>query len=101
MCLTDSAAAALWRLTGRTHDTAPVIADQLVRCGELHKPHLGALRALVAMHLLPAAARPAVRHIATSARRVVSGFPYDATPHPDLEARRLARRLLTAPAPSA
>ncbi|GGR33087.1 HEAT repeat domain-containing protein [Streptomyces netropsis] len=88
------AAAAIWRVTGRTHDTAPVIADQLARHGDLHDPHLGALRALTAMRLLPAAARPAVEHISTSPRRVVSGFPCDGTPHPDLEARKLARGLL-------
>ncbi|MGP3990156.1 hypothetical protein [Streptomyces sp. 3N207] len=88
------AAAAIWRVTGRTHDTAPVIADQLARHGALHEPHLGALRALLAMRELPAAARPAVEHIAASPRRVVSGFPCDGTPHPDLTARKLARRLL-------
>lgn len=94
------AAAAIWRVTGRTHDTAPVIADQLARRGRAdrpyhgHQPHLGALRALTAMRLLPAAARTAVEHIAFSPRRVVSGFPCDATPHPDLAARELARGLL-------
>ncbi|MGP3977133.1 hypothetical protein ACTWQF_24590 [Streptomyces sp. 8N114] len=88
------AAAAIWRVTGRTHDTAPVIADQLARHGALHEPHLGALRALIAMRELPTAARPAVEHIASSPRRVVSGFPCDGTPHPDLTARKLARRLL-------
>ncbi|MFD9540099.1 hypothetical protein [Streptomyces sp. NPDC060022] len=90
------AAAAIWRVTGRTHDTAPVIADQLARHGDLHRPHLGALRALTAMRLLPAAARPAVEHIASSRRRVVSGFLCDGSPHPDLEARELARGLLAA-----
>ncbi|MFD9498009.1 hypothetical protein [Streptomyces sp. NPDC060035] len=90
------AAAAIWRVTGRTHDTAPVIADQLARHGDLHEPYLGALRALTAMRLLPAAARPAVEHIASSPRRVVSGFLCDGTPHPDLAARRLARELLAA-----
>lgn len=88
------AAASIWRATGRTRDTAPVVADQLARCGDLHRPHLGALRTLTAMRLLPEAARPAVRHIASSARRVVSGFPCDGSPHPDVEARRLARGLL-------
>ncbi|MFD0265101.1 hypothetical protein ACFVGY_00685 [Streptomyces sp. NPDC127106] len=91
------AAAAIWRVTGRTHDTAPVIADQLARGRDLHEPHLGALRALVAMRLLPDAARTAVEHIAFSPRRVVSGFPCDGTPHPDLTARRLARELLALP----
>ncbi|MFC8916880.1 hypothetical protein ACFT5C_14025 [Streptomyces sp. NPDC057116] len=90
------AAAAIWRVTGRTHDTAPVIGDQLARCGDLYGPHLGALRALVSMGLLPEAARPAVERVAFSPRRAVSGFPCDATPHPDLEARALARRLLAA-----
>ncbi|MFD7630236.1 hypothetical protein ACFV7Q_30160 [Streptomyces sp. NPDC059851] len=88
------AAAAIWRVTGRTHDTAPVIADQLARGRDLHEPHMDALRALVAMRLLPAAARPAVEHIAHSPRRVVSGFLCDGTPHPDLTARSLARELL-------
>ncbi|MCF3102036.1 hypothetical protein IPZ58_10610 [Streptomyces roseoverticillatus] len=88
------AAAAIWRVTGRTHDTAPVIADQLARRSGMHEPHLGALRALTAMRLLPAPARPAVQHIASSRRRVVSGFPCDGTPHPDVAARRLARELL-------
>jgi len=46
------------------------------------------------MRLLPAAARPAVEHIASSPRRVVSGFPCDGTPHPDLTVRKLACRLL-------
>ncbi|MFE4613149.1 hypothetical protein ACFRK5_33140 [Streptomyces niveus] len=94
------AAAAIWRVTGRTHDTAPVVADQLARRSHAdrpyfgHQPHLGALRALTAMRLLPAAARTAVEHIAFSPRRVVSGPLCDATPHPDLEARELARGLL-------
>ncbi|MGI5346902.1 hypothetical protein ACQEU8_01755 [Streptomyces sp. CA-250714] len=88
------AAAAIWRITGRTHDTAPVIADQLTRRGDLHEPHPGALRALTAMRLLPAPARPAVEHIAFSPRRVVSGSPCDGTPHPDLTVRKLARQLL-------
>ncbi|MEU9111740.1 hypothetical protein AB0D04_08120 [Streptomyces sp. NPDC048483] len=88
------AAAAIWRVTGRKHDTAPVIADQLARRGDLHQPHLGALRALSAMRLLPAEARPAVELIASSPRRVVSGFPCDGSPHPDLAARELARGLL-------
>jgi hypothetical protein len=88
------AAVAIWRVTGRKHDTAAVIAEQLASRGELHEPHLDALRALTAMRLLPAAARDAVEHISSSPRRVVSGFPCDGTPHPDLEARRLARRLL-------
>ncbi|MFJ9648428.1 hypothetical protein [Streptomyces sp. NPDC101206] len=57
-----------------------MIADQLARGRDLHEPHLGALRALVAMRLLPAAARPAVEHIARSPRRVVSGFLCDGTP---------------------
>ncbi|MFK0256500.1 hypothetical protein [Streptomyces sp. NPDC090445] len=92
------AAAAIWRVTGRTHDTAPVIADQLARSRDRHEPHLGALRALVAMRLLPEAARTAVEHIALSPRRVVSGFlPCDGTPHPDLTARSLARELLELP----
>ncbi|MET9555972.1 HEAT repeat domain-containing protein [Streptomyces sp. NPDC006645] len=94
------AAAAIWRVTGRTHDTAPVIADQLARGARAphpygaHQPHLGALRALTAMRLLPAPARTAVEHIAFSPRRVVSGSPCVATPHPDLTARELARGLL-------
>ncbi|MEV0778825.1 hypothetical protein [Streptomyces sp. NPDC050428] len=88
------AAAAIWRVTGRTHDTAPVIADQLARHGDPHQPYPGALRALTAMRLLPAAARPAVEHIAFSPRRVVSGSLCDGTPHPDLAARELAWRLL-------
>ncbi|MFJ2094159.1 hypothetical protein ACIOEW_33615 [Streptomyces sp. NPDC087901] len=88
------AAAAIWRVTGRTHDTAPVIADQLSRRGSLHEPHLGALRALTAMRLLPAAARPAVEYIVSSPRRVVRAFPCDGTPHPDLAVRELARELL-------
>ncbi|WP_405443657.1 hypothetical protein [Streptomyces niveus] len=88
------AAAAIWRVTGRTHDTAPVIADQLARSSRANQPHLGALRALTAMRLLPAVARTAVEHIAFSPRRVVSGSPCVATPHPDLTARELARGLL-------
>lgn len=45
------------------------------------------------MRLPPVAVRPAVERIATSPpRRVVSGFPCDGTPHPDLEARELARK---------
>ncbi|EST20364.1 hypothetical protein [Streptomyces niveus] len=94
------AAAAIWRVTGRTHDTAPVVADQLARRSHAdrpyfgHQPHLGALRALTAMRLLPAAARAAVEHIAFSPRRVVSSPLCDATPHPDLEARELACGLL-------
>ncbi|WP_344534892.1 hypothetical protein [Streptomyces albiaxialis] len=88
------AAAAIWRVTGRERDTAPVIADQLARAGDVHEPYPGALRALAAMGRLPAAARPAVERCATSPRRVVSGFPCDGTPHPDLEVRRLARALL-------
>ncbi|MEU0662599.1 HEAT repeat domain-containing protein [Streptomyces lavendulocolor] len=95
---TDRAAAAtaVWRVTGRTHDTAPVVAGRLASAGDLYEPHLGALRTLAAMGVLPGQARPAVRRIALSARRVVPGFPCDGTPHPDLEARRLARRLLAA-----
>ncbi|WP_329080684.1 hypothetical protein [Streptomyces niveus] len=88
------AAAAIWRVTGRTHDTAPVIADQLARSSRANQPHLGALRALTAMRLLPAVARTAVEHIAFSPRRIVSGSPCVATPHPDLTARELARGLL-------
>lgn len=88
------AAAAIWRVTGSLHDTVPVIADQLARHGDLHEPYVGALRALTAMRVLPASARPAVERVAASRRRVVSGFPCDGTPHPDLEARGLARRLL-------
>ncbi|MEV5983149.1 hypothetical protein [Streptomyces sp. NPDC052114] len=88
------AAAAIWHVTGRADDLAPVVADQLARHGELHEPHLGALRTLKAMRLLPEAARPAVERIAESPRRVMSGFPCDGTPHPDLEARELARALL-------
>ncbi|UNO39075.1 hypothetical protein [Streptomyces sp. MST-110588] len=100
------AAAAIWRVTGRTHDTAPVIADLFTgrgtrhgtchgtHCGTLREPHLRALRTLRAMRLLPSAARPVVEHIARSPRRVASGFPCDGTPHPDLAARELARALL-------
>ncbi|WP_055700038.1 hypothetical protein [Streptomyces silaceus] len=88
------AAAAIWRVTGRADDMAPVVADQLARRGDLHEPHLDALRTLKAMRLLPEAARPAVEHIASSPRRVMSGFPCDGTPHPDLTARALARALL-------
>ncbi|MFD6334756.1 hypothetical protein ACFWGI_34990 [Streptomyces niveus] len=94
------AAAAIWRVTGRTHDTAPVVADQLARRSHAdrpyfaHQPHLGALRALTAMRLLPAAARTAVEHIAFSPRRVVSSHLCDGAPHPDLEARELARGLM-------
>ncbi|MEV8342671.1 hypothetical protein [Streptomyces niveus] len=94
------AAAAIWRVTGRTHDTAQVVADQLARRSHAdrpyfgHQPHLGSLRALTAMRLLPAAARTAVEHIAFFPRRVVSSPVCDATPHPDLEARELARGLL-------
>ncbi|MFJ3840228.1 hypothetical protein ACIPY6_32590 [Streptomyces sp. NPDC090054] len=88
------AAAAVWRVTGRRHDTAPVIARQLVRRGALHAPHPGALRALTAMRMLPEEARSAVEHIASSPRRVVGGFPCDGTPHPDLAVRELARGLL-------
>lgn len=94
------AAAAIWRVTGRTHDTAPVIANQLARHGRAEhpsheqQPHLGALRALTAMRLLPAAARTAVEHIAFCPRRVVSGSPCVGTPHPDVTARELARGLL-------
>jgi hypothetical protein len=93
------AAAAVWRITGRTHDTAPLIAHQLTRRGPFHEPQPGALRALIAMGVLPDAARDAVRRIADSPRRVVSGFPCDGTPHPDLTVRHLARRLLAAHPP--
>ncbi|MCF3120427.1 hypothetical protein IPZ68_12045 [Streptomyces arenae] len=89
------AAAAIWRVTGRADDMAPVVADPLARRGDLHEPHLDALRTLKAMRPLPEAARPAVEHIASSPRRVMSGFPCDGTPHPDLTARALARALLT------
>ncbi|MFI1286711.1 hypothetical protein ACH4U5_39185 [Streptomyces sp. NPDC020858] len=92
-CRAD-AAAAIWRVTGNACDTAPVVAQQLARGGDLYEPHLGALRALTAMRVLPAPARSAVERIATSPRRVVSGFPCDGSPHPDLEARSLARGLL-------
>ncbi|WP_393055941.1 hypothetical protein [Streptomyces sp. LN549] len=88
------AAAPLSRVPGRPPAAAPVVADRLTRRGGLHEPHLGALRALTAMRLLPAAARPAVEHIVSSQRRVVSSFPCDGTPHPDLAARELARELL-------
>ncbi|MFI6949649.1 hypothetical protein [Streptomyces sp. NPDC050422] len=88
------AAAAIWRVTGRTHDTAPVIADGLSHRGGLHEPHLGALRALTTMRLLPSAARPTVEHIVSSPRRVVRALLCDGTPHPDLVARELARELL-------
>ncbi|MFG3256728.1 hypothetical protein [Streptomyces sp. NPDC048172] len=95
------AAAAIWRVEGSTRDRdrdrnlAAVIADQLVRAGDVHEPYPAALRALTEMRLLPAEAGPAVEHLATSPRRVVSGFPCDGTPHPDLEVRSLARSLLT------
>ncbi|WP_405800617.1 hypothetical protein [Streptomyces sp. NBC_01506] len=88
------AAAAIWRVTGRTHDTAPVIADQLARHSDPRESHLGALRALTAMRLLPVTARPAVEHIAFSSRRVLSGSLCDGTPHRDVEARELALGLL-------
>ncbi|MFF3017022.1 hypothetical protein [Streptomyces sp. NPDC057939] len=88
------AAAAVWRVTGRRHDTAPVIARQLVRRGALHAPSPEALRALTEMRMLPAEARSAVEHIATSPRRVHRALLCDGTPHPDLEVRALARVLL-------
>ncbi|MEV6107402.1 hypothetical protein AB0M28_22240 [Streptomyces sp. NPDC051940] len=88
------AAAAIWRVTGRVADTAPVIADQLTRTGHFHEPHFPALRTLTAMEVLPPKARPAVERIAHSPRRTVSGYPNDGTPHPDLTARRLAHGLL-------
>ncbi|WP_406098558.1 hypothetical protein [Streptomyces sp. NBC_01013] len=90
------AAAAIWRVTGRTHDTVPVIANSLSRRGDLYEPRLGALRALTAMRLLPPAARPAVEHLVSSPRRVVRALLCDGTPHPDVVARELARELLAA-----
>jgi hypothetical protein len=95
-----AAATALWRLTGRTEDTAPVVAAALAgSAGFPAAPPLDALRALDAMRLLPSAAVAAVRHLAWSPRRVVSGFPCDGSPHPDNEVRMRARALLAAYGP--
>ncbi|MET8507828.1 hypothetical protein ABZV60_24710 [Streptomyces sp. NPDC004787] len=89
-----AAATALWRITGRTADTAPLVAAPLARPYTPHEVQLASLRTLLAMGVLPAEARAAVRTLARSPRRVVSAGPFEGLPHPDVEARRLARELL-------
>ncbi|XIE80918.1 hypothetical protein AB6O49_29535 [Streptomyces sp. SBR177] len=89
-----AAATALWRITGRTADTAPLVAAPLARPYTPHEVQLASLRTLLAMGVLPAEARDAVRTLARSPRRVVSDGPFEGLPHPDVEARRLARELL-------
>ncbi|MFF8598176.1 hypothetical protein ACF065_04645 [Streptomyces sp. NPDC015232] len=90
-----AAATALWRITGRTADTAPLVAAPLARPYTPHGVQLASLRTLLAMGVLPTEARDAVRTLARSRRRVVSDGPFAGLPHPDVEARRLARELLT------
>ncbi|MGW4686503.1 hypothetical protein ACWEPM_16595 [Streptomyces sp. NPDC004244] len=95
-------AAALPPLLVLAADGDPSVRRSMVwiiaACEEASLPLMPLLRARLAEEgdagLLPAAARPAVEHIARSPRRVVSGFLCDGTPHPDLTARRLARELL-------
>lgn len=88
------AAEALWRITGRTDGIAPVVAEALGRAREFHEPQVRQVRTLLAMGVLPAAARPAVERLAHSERRVVTHLFPDGEPHIDNEARALARRLL-------
>ncbi|GGT45278.1 hypothetical protein GCM10010271_56440 [Streptomyces kurssanovii] len=91
-----SAATAIWRITGRTDDTAPVLARQIAASGAYHAPQLSALRTLTAMGTLPVEARPAVEHIAHSPRRVVHDLFCDGSPSGDVAARAAARELLAA-----
>ncbi|MFF3688327.1 hypothetical protein [Streptomyces sp. NPDC002187] len=92
-----AAALAIWRITGRTEDTAPVLAERLARTDRFAPHHLEWLRALRDMALLPDIARPTVERFAYSARRVMSPDILNGTaPHADYEARALARELLAA-----
>ncbi|MFD7439872.1 hypothetical protein [Streptomyces sp. NPDC059909] len=95
-----AAAAAIWRITGRTTDTLAPPADQLARSEGFYQLEMESLRALTEMGRLPRHARPAVERLALSPRRIAAAGPFDdGTPHPDDEARALARKLLaTAPA---
>ncbi|WP_418958847.1 hypothetical protein [Streptomyces tritici] len=93
-----AAAAAVWRITGRTDDTAPLLADVVVHGTGPAGPRLDALRALTEMALLPDAARPTVDALAHGRRRMASALPLldDGARHPDSVLREAAVRLLDA-----
>ncbi|WP_019889081.1 hypothetical protein [Streptomyces purpureus] len=89
-----AAAAALWRVTGRTHDTAGPLATLIAHADNLYEHHFDALRALAEMRLLPDTARPAAERIAHSPRRAASQLFDNGTPHIDYTARALATTVL-------
>ena len=97
-----AAAAAIWRITGRTEDTAPLLVDVVVRGWGTATPRLEALRTLTEMRLLPDTARPAVEALAHGPRRAAHALPLidDGARHPDDVLREAARRLLSATSPS-
>lgn len=92
------AAAAVWRITGRTQDTAPLLADVVARGRYTAGPRLDALHALTEMRLLPEFARAAVEDLAHGPLRAahVLGIFDDGARHPDAVLREAARRLLAA-----
>ncbi|WP_351230564.1 hypothetical protein [Streptomyces sp. NPDC002133] len=94
-----AAAAAIWRITGRTTDALAALSDQLACSESFYEPQMESLRALTEMGRLPRQARPVVERLAWSPRRVAAaGLFDDGTPHPDDEARVLAKKLLAAAA---
>ncbi|WP_406299685.1 hypothetical protein OG948_31390 [Embleya sp. NBC_00888] len=90
-----AAAESIWRITGRTDDTVPLIASELLKTDMPHAAaQTGAVRLLTEMRLVPEALVPRLREFAGSARRLVYDGSNDGTPHDDDIARAAVRHLL-------
>ncbi|WP_436791878.1 hypothetical protein [Yinghuangia sp. YIM S10712] len=89
------AAASIWRITGRTEDTLPVVAAHaLITDGHYTAAQKHAVRLLTDMRLVPEALLPALRQFADAKRRLVHDGSNDGTPHDDNVARTAVRNLL-------
>ncbi|UGQ15037.1 hypothetical protein LO772_16605 [Yinghuangia sp. ASG 101] len=89
------AAESIWRISGRTEDTLPVIAAHaLITDGHDAAAHANAVRVLTDMRVLPEALLPGLHEFAEAKRRIVYDGGNDGTPHDDNVARAAVRQLL-------
>lgn len=89
-------AESIWRISGRTEDTLPVIAAHALvdEHGIYGAAQSDAVRVMTDMAAVPERLLPGLREFADSRRRIVYDGRYDGTPHDDTVARAAVRRLL-------